>query len=111
MATTYSVRRGETLTLYLEAVNGDPATVTSAVAKLKSSPVGGGDPAIPLQMTLQATSPGAGILPGWYVVIPDTLTATLKSSNYLVDAAVQMAGGTFISETITVQVINSASRG
>jgi hypothetical protein len=78
---------------------------------LKVPPLTGGDPAIPLNMTLQATSPGAGILPGWYVEVPDTLTTTLKSGSYLVDAAVEIAAGTFISETITVQVINSASRG
>jgi hypothetical protein len=108
MATLYTVRRGETLLLYLEAVSGDPATVLSSVAKLKGPGIA--DPIV-LPMVLRPTQPSPGIgIPGWYVTVPDTVTAGAQAlGNYLVDAAVHIAGATFVTETITIQVISSVS--
>jgi hypothetical protein len=62
-------------------------------------------------MVLRPTQPSPGIGPGWYVTVPDTVTAGLALGNYQVDASVHISGATFVTETITIQVISSVSLG
>ena len=112
--TTYTVRRGETLTLYLEAVTGDPTTISNLLVKLKPAHNGAPPPAdVPaiatLQTTAQATSPGAGILPGWYVLITAIQSAALAIGTYFTDAAFQVAGAQFVTDPVGIEVVDPIS--
>ena len=114
MATTYTVRRGETLSLYLEAVTGDPATVSGLVIKLKPSVSGAAPPAsvasvATLLTTFQATSPGAGILPGWYVLVTAAQSAALAIGSYFTDAAFMVAGSQYVTDPIAIEVVDPIS--
>lgn len=124
--TNYYVRRGATLSLYLEAVSGNPATVSNPVAKMAPQPVsarvaafqGSSPPAtapVTLTVTAQATSPGndpttgLAINPGWYVTLSAAQSALLAVGVYVVDMAFQVGAAEFVSEQVTVQVDNAAS--
>lgn len=124
--TNYTVRRGATLSLYLEAIIGDISTVSNPVAKIAPQPVSarvaafqGASPATtpPLTLTViaQSTSPGVdpttglAIAPGWYVTLSAAQSATLPVGVYVVDMAFQVATAEFVSEQVTVQVDNAAS--
>jgi hypothetical protein len=114
MATTYIVRRGETLTLYLEAVTGDPTTASNLTVKLKPAQNGAAPPAsVPavatLQTTYQATSPGPGILPGWYILITAVQSAALALGSYFTDAAFQVAGSQFVTDPICIVAVDPTS--
>lgn len=124
--TTYTVSRGATLSLYLEAISGDPTTATNAVAKIAPLPIsprvaafqgGLSSPAVAsaLQVTLQTTSPGLDpstglpIGPGWYVTLGASLSATLAAGSYVVDMAFQVGTAEIVSDQIFVQIINAVS--
>jgi hypothetical protein len=110
----YPVRRGETLTLYLEAVSGDPTTVSAVVSKLKPAQSGATPPAsvaaaAVLQVTAQTTSPGTGILPGWYVTLTASQSAALPVGTYYADAGYQVGGAQAVTDTIVIQVFDAVS--
>lgn len=117
----YQVAIGETLTLYVEALTGDPATATSLVAKLKS--IDNPQANIPaesvlavatLTVTLQTTSPGlntdgTAIKPGWYVTLAAATTATLAAGYYITDLAFAVAGAEIVTDPVVVQISPAVS--
>lgn len=119
MATTYIVRRGETLSLYLEAVTGDPASASNVTVKLKPAVAGAAPPQstaaiATLQVTAQPTSPGndAGgvpIQPGWYAVLTAAQSAGLTPGAYFADAAFQVGAAQFVTDKIAVEVLDPIS--
>jgi hypothetical protein len=108
--TTYTFQRGETVSLALDAVQGDPAMVTSVTAAIK--PVAAGrsmiDPAATVAATFAVSNrAAAGGLPGgWTLTIPAAVSAALASGTYLADAKLVVAGGVTITEPVAIRMID-----
>ncbi len=111
--TTYTFQRGETVSLALDAVQGDPLTVTSVTAAMK--PVAAGrsmiDPASAVAASFVVTPRvAAGGLPGgWTLTIPAAASAALAGGTYLADAKLIVAGGVTITEPVAVRMIDAVT--
>lgn len=117
----YEVAAGETLILYLEAVIGDPSTATAIDAHIK--PIFSPTAPVPdatvasvgaLIIAYQAVSPGldssgAAILPGWYLTLPASLSATLAPGYYITDMAFSVGGAPFGTSPAVINVVNAVS--
>jgi hypothetical protein len=106
--TPYTFQRGETLTLALDAIIGDPLSVTSISAVMKAVPPGrtGVPDGAPVAATF-SISPRAAqgdIPPGWTLTIPATTSATLSSGAYLADARLEVAGGVIVTEPVAIRI-------
>ncbi len=111
--TPYIFERGETISLALDAVTGDPLAVNQIIAKLK--------PVAPGRNSVSAATPVAAsfdiaprvavgdIPPGWTLTIGATTSALLRSGNYLADARIEIAGGVVISDAVSIQIRESVS--
>ncbi len=104
----YVFQRGETISLALDAVAGDPAQVSAIVAQMKAVPAGrtsvpaGASPAASFEIATRAAS---GDVPaGWSLVIPATASATLSPGSYLADARLTVASGTIITEPVAIRI-------
>ena len=109
---TYEFAAGEDIAIALDAVQGDPTTVSSISAQLKALPGWravlpmGASVAASFQITPRiAQGTGATAVPaGWTLLIPAAISATLKTGNYIADALLTLAGGTAITEQIGVRL-------
>lgn len=111
--TPYVFQRGETISLALDAVTGDPATVTAITAKLKAVPPG--------RTTVSAASPAAatfaivnraaaGEFPaGWTLMIAAAASSALTPGAYLADARLEVAGGVIVTESVALRIRESVS--
>ncbi len=111
--TPYIFQRGETITLALDAMTGDPASVTSLVAQLKALPPGRSsvDASVPIAASF-AVSPRAATgdnLAGWTLSIDASASAALAPGNYLADARLGVAGGVVITETVALRIREAVS--
>ncbi len=111
--TPYVFQRGETISLALDAVAGDPAQVSAIAAQLKAVPAGrtsvpsGATAAASFEVATRAAS---GDVPaGWTLVIPATISATLPPGSYLADARLVLAGGTIITEPVAIRIRNAVT--
>jgi integral membrane sensor domain MASE1 len=105
-------QRGETLTLALDAVSGDPASVTAISAQLKAVPSGRTSvPAgAPVAATFAIVTRAAGEFPpGWTLIISAATCSTLIPGTYLADARLEVAGGVIITEAVAVRIRASVS--
>jgi hypothetical protein len=106
--TPYIFQRGETITLALDAVSGDPAGVTAISAQLKAVPPG--RTSVPVGAAIAAsfsvTSHAAmGEIPaGWTLTISSAASAALPAGAYLADARLDVAGGVVISESVALRL-------
>ena len=111
--TTYTFQRGETVLLALDAVQGDPLTVTSVTAAMK--PVAAGrsmiDPAAAVAATVVVTSrtAGGGLPAGWTLTIPAAVSAGLAGGTYLADAKLIVAGAVTITEPVAIRMIDAVT--
>lgn len=85
-------RIGEDISVALDAVSGDPGTVTAITAKMKPAKVVGNrfvldDSATETAMTV--TAQGSA---GWLVSLGNTATAALPAGIYGIDARLAFAG-------------------
>lgn len=104
----YVYQRGETISLALDAVSGDPLSVSAVTAQLKAVPAG--------RTTITATTPVAatfavsaraalGDIPaGWTLTIDAATSATLAAGAYLGDAKLIVAGGVVITDTVSLRL-------
>ena len=110
---TYTFARGEDIAIALDAVTGDPLSVTSISAALKAIPAWravlpvGAAVAASFSITPRAASSDAPA--GWTLRIPAAVSATLKAGNYLADALLHLAGGTTITEQIMIRLREAVS--
>jgi hypothetical protein len=100
----YVIRRGETLVLPLNVVEGDVSLVSIATAKMKKAgtrnTVPGPD--APVIMTLTTEING---LNGWYFSLTDDQTETLQPDTYIVDAKLTFNDGSVIkTNPVTIEV-------
>ena len=93
-----SFRIGEDVSVALDALSGNPATVTAITAKMKPARVTANriildDAAagIALQVAAQGTA-------GWIVSLPYTATASLAAGVYGIDARLTIASGVEMTE-------------
>ncbi len=111
--TPYIFQRGETISLALDAVTGDPATVSSISAAMKAVAAGrtGVSAAAPVAATFAVTArPAAdGVPAGWTLTIGAATSAGLAVGSYLADAKLNVAGGVIITESVALAVRDSVS--
>ena len=111
--TTYTFQRGETVSIALDAVQGDPATVTSVTAALK--PVAAGrtlvDPGATVAATFSVSNrAAAGNIPaGWTLTLSAAISAGLAAGTYLADARLVVAGGVTITEPVAIRMIDAVT--
>jgi hypothetical protein len=106
--TPYIFQRGETISLALDAVSGDPASVTAITAQLKAVPPGRTSvpPGSPIAASFSVTSRAAmGEIPaGWTLTIPAATSALLVTGAYLADARLEVAGGVVMTESVALRI-------
>ena len=111
--TRYIYQRGETISLALDAVTGDPAQVTAISAAMKAVPPGRSEaPAsAPVSASFAiAARPAVGdVPPGWTLTIPALVSAGLAPGSYVADARLTVAGGVIVTESVTIRLRQSVS--
>ena len=111
--TTFTFQRGETVAIALDAVQGDPLTVSSVTAAMK--PVTAGrtmiDPGAAVAATFVVSNrvAAAGIPAGWTLTIPAAVSAALAGGTYLADAKLVVAGGVTITEPVAIRMIDAVT--
>lgn len=111
--TQYIFQRGETISLALDAVTGDPLTVISISAGMKAVAPGrtGISPDTPLAAAFDIASRAAsGDQPaGWTLTIDAAVSAGLSPGNYLADARLGSAGGVTITDSVGITIRESVT--
>lgn len=104
----YTFQRGETISLALDAVTGDPLTVSAIGAAMKAVPPGrtGVPDGAPVATTFSISSRAAAgeIPPGWTLTIDAATSAMLVAGNYLADARLEVAGGVIVTEQVAIRI-------
>jgi hypothetical protein len=106
--TPYIYQRGETVSLALDALSGNPASVTAISAQLK--PVAPGRLSVAADAPVAASfmiSPRAAVddIPaGWTLTIPASVSATLAAGFYAADARLEVAGGVIITDQVALRL-------
>lgn len=111
--TAYTFQRGETVSLALDAVQGDPATVTSVTAAMKVVAAGRTlvDPGAAVAATFSVVNRAAAapIPAGWTLTISAAVSAGLAAGSYLADAKLVVAGGVTITEPVAIRMIDAVT--
>jgi hypothetical protein len=111
--TPYIFQRGETISLALDAVTGDPQTVSSISAAMKAVAPGrtGISPDAPVAAAFSITPRAATAdqPAGWNLTIDASFSASLSPGNYLADARLGSAGGVTITDSIAITIRDSVS--
>ena len=104
----YIYQRGETVSLALDVLSGDPASVAAIMAQLKAvapgrlSVVAGAPVAANFTITPRAA---VDDLPaGWTLTIPASVSAALDAGFYAADARLEVAGGVIITEQVLLRI-------
>lgn len=111
--TPYIFQRGETISLALDAVTGDPLSVTAIGAVMKAvapgrTSVSAGTPvAAAFDITPRAAQ--GDIAPGWTLTIAAAASAALATGNYLADARLAVGGGVIVTESVALSLRESVS--
>lgn len=104
----YVFQRGETISLALDAVAGDPLSVTDIDATMKALAPGrtGIVPGAPVAAAFSVTPRVAeGDIPsGWTLSVDAASSAALAVGNYLADARIAVAGGVVITESVAISL-------
>lgn len=111
--TPYIFQRGETISLALDAVTGDPLSVTAISAAMKvvapgRTSVSAGTP-VAATFTISPRAAQGDIPPGWNLTIDAASSAALATGNYLADAKLTVGGGVVITESVAIAVRESVS--
>jgi hypothetical protein len=104
----YVFQRGETISLALDALVGDPALVSAITAFLKGVPPGRTSvpPGAPVAASFDITTRGAvaETPAGWTLTIPASVSATFPPGAYLADARLVVADGVIITEPVAIRI-------
>ena len=111
--TPYVFQRGETISLALDAVTGDPLSVTSMSAAMKMvapgrTNVSAGTP-IAAAFVISPRAVQGDIPPGWNLTVDAASSAALAVGNYLADARLSLGGGVIITESVAIALRESVS--
>lgn len=106
-------QRGETISLALDAVTGDPLQVTAVRAAMKAVAPGrtGVSASDPVAAAFDITSrPASGDIPaGWMLTVNAAQSALLAAGAYLADARLEIGGGVIITESVAIMLRESVS--
>ena len=106
--TPFTYQRGETISLALDAVEGDPLTVGAVTAQLKA--VAPGRTSIPAGAPIAvsfgvSTRAATTEFPaGWTLTIPAAASAALSAGSYLADARLEVGTGVVITDQIAIRL-------
>ena len=104
----YIYQRGETVSLALDVLSGDPASVAAITAQLKAVAPGRLSVAADAPVTASfLITPRAAIddLPvGWTLTIPASVSAALDAGFYAADARLEVAGGVIITDQVALRI-------
>ena len=104
----YIYQRGETVSLALDFLSGDLASVSAITAQLKA--------VTPGRLSVAAGAPVAAnfdITPrvavddlpaGWTLTIPASVSAALDAGFYVADARLEVAGGVIITDQVHLRI-------
>jgi len=111
--TPYTFQRGETISIALDAVTGDPLSVTAITAAMKMVPPGRtgvpyGAPVAASFSVIPRAAQGE-VPPGWSLTIPASVSAGLAPGGYLADARLEVAGGVIVTEPVAIRIKSSVS--
>lgn len=111
--TPYTFQRGETVSLALDALAGDPLAVGAISASVKAVAPGrtGVSSGTPVAAVFNITPRAAvgDIPPGWTLTIPAAISATLAAGSYLADARLEVGGGVVITDSVAIALRESVS--
>jgi hypothetical protein len=111
--TPYTYQRGETISLALDAVSGDPAQITAISAAMKPVSPGRSEASAnaPFVASFSVSSrPALGEEPaGWTLTIPALVSAGLSPGAYVADARLEVAGGVIVTESVAIRLRQSVS--
>ena len=111
--TPYTYQRGETISVALDAITGDPALVTAISAAMKAVPPGRSEAPVsaPAAASFAVTArPAAGDQPsGWTLTIPAAISANLSPGAYIADARLEVAGGVIVTDSVAIRLRQSVS--
>lgn len=111
--TPYIFQRGETMSLALDAVTGDPASVSVITAQLKAVPPGRttvpAGAAAAASFSIVSRAAAGEVPPGWTLTIPAATSAMLAPGAYLADARLEIAGGVIVTESVAIRIRQSVS--
>jgi hypothetical protein len=111
--TPYTFQRGETISLGLDAVTGDPLTVTAISAAMKAvapgrTSIAGTEP-VAAAFDIFARAASGDIPAGWTLIVPAATSAALVPGSYLADARIEISDAVVISETVAIRIVQSVS--
>jgi hypothetical protein len=106
--TPFIFQRGETITLALDAVAGNPLDVTAISAQLKAVPPGRtfvpeDAPAVASFIATPRAAQGT-VPPGWTLTISANTSGALSPGSYLADARLEVAGGVIVTESVAIRL-------
>jgi hypothetical protein len=106
--TPYTFQRGETVSLALDAVTGDPLSVTSISAVMKAVPPGrtsvSQDAPVAATFTISSRAAMGDIPPGWTLTISAATSAGLAPGAYITDARLVVGGGVVMTEPVAIRI-------
>jgi hypothetical protein len=106
--TPFSYQRGETISLALDAVSGDPLGVTAISAAMKAvlpgrTNIADGTP-VAASFVVTARAAAGDIPAGWTLTIPAATSASLPPGAYLADARLEVAGGVVVTDSVAIRI-------
>ena len=109
----YTYQRGETISLALDAVTGDPAIVTAISSAMKPVSPGRSEASANAPFAASfaiAARPASGDEPaGWTLTIPALVSASLSPGAYIADARLEAAGGVIVTDSVAIRLRQSVS--
>ena len=111
--TPYIFQRGETISLALDAVTGDPLSVTAISAAMKAvapgrTSVNAGAP-VAAAFAIMPRAAIGDIPPGWTLTVDAAASAALAVGGYVADAKLSVGGGVIITESVAIALRESVS--
>ena len=106
--TPFTYQRGETISLALDAAEGDPLTVGAVTAQLKAVPPGRNavPPGAPVATSFSVSTRAAttDFPAGWTLTISAAASAALTAGSYLADARLEVGTGVVITDQIAIRL-------
>jgi hypothetical protein len=111
--TPFVFQRGETLSLALDILSGEAASVGGITAEMKAVPAGrttAPREAPPVARFAIASRAAKDDVPaGWTLTIPAATCAGLPAGAYIADARIEVGGGVVLTESVAIRLREAVS--
>lgn len=111
MTAIYSFRRGETIVLAIDAVQGDVGAVSAAAARIRrlnATRNGFATNAQGIAMAIASRGVAGDVPAGWTLTLAPEASALLEPGHYGVEARLNVGGGVIKTDFATVKLIDAA---